>query len=827
MQLKKILAAGAMGAMMALSTVGFATTLADFPAPFIEDGKPNTMIVVGATAATSDVVGAIDLAAGLSSVGEATEIGGTGTTTTTVSGESVLVQGTANDVNYNDALNGVDTKITDSDMPTILADGTVEDDSTDKEYDYEQEIQLSADVVKFGSLDNDEYVINTDLATNEIPVLYVDQSSAEAYKLVIEFDKPLNATALDDSEEIVIAGKTFTFDPNMEAGDDELVLYSSEETTTLNVGETATINDIEIEVVGANTDAGTAVIKVNGKAKNVKEGDKVGDIYISDIFTMTVPEETASVKFFVGSDKLVIEESGANTVEVDGEDLDGVKAELNAVSGNTDDVEAIDDITFTITPADMDEDEKKYLEIGEDFMDPLFGTFKMSFVAAEPALKEAVKSYTELKRSGDELKLTFTNREGEDYSFAVYLGDGTDITWQTDLWTPNTDLNEVAEDKILILHEGGAGQEVTKIYEVDDIKDGNLSTIEVKLKDLSSGTVKTYKEKEQIGDATAFVQKGADANHFDIDTTSAGGTKVKADQVIYTENDMEVTLGTPADVPATCGNVSTYWKDSDSNDEAYIVFEEATQNNIDETADVDEGAFAVLVDSDSSDDMKIMSLVEITTTGINFDADNETEGNETTGLPGHNIDFDGGNDDDNNIEYRLTEYGSYIEYDTDDDSYLYVWTPGEENDYKIYFSELASEVTTTTPTGNKVQTVTPVTSPLAVLDDKVTEEQKLGNLILVGGPSVNKLVKELLSAEWNTTDTYTAWLDNYASGEAMIELVEDAFGDGSLALIVAGTDAADTVEACHVLQNYDDYATEFADKKEVKVTTEADTVNVV
>ncbi|MCD6557838.1 MAG: S-layer protein, partial [Candidatus Aenigmarchaeota archaeon] len=104
---------------------------------------------------------------------------------------------------------------------------------------------------------------------------------------------------------------------------------------------------------------------------------------------------------------------------------------------------------------------------------------------------------------------------------------------------------------------------------------------------------------------------------------------------------------------------------------------------------------------------------------------------------------------------------------------------------------------------------------------------KAGNLILIGGPAVNTLVKDLLNNEWNVTDSQAAWLDHFSSGEAMIKLVEDAFGDGSLALIVAGTDAADTVEACHVLQQYDNYADEFADKTEVKVTTEAGTVNIV
>ena len=40
----------------------------------------------------------------------------------------------------------------------------------------------------------------------------------------------------------------------------------------------------------------------------------------------------------------------------------------------------------------------------------------------------------------------------------------------------------------------------------------------------------------------------------------------------------------------------------------------------------------------------------------------------------------------------------------------------------------------------------------------------------------------------------------------MVKLIDDAFGTGKAALIVAGTNAADTRAASAVLQAYDDYA---------------------
>ena len=66
MQIKKALVAGALGALMAGSTIAFAaTSLTDYPKPFVDGSAVNTLVVVGASAQPSDVVGAVDIAARL------------------------------------------------------------------------------------------------------------------------------------------------------------------------------------------------------------------------------------------------------------------------------------------------------------------------------------------------------------------------------------------------------------------------------------------------------------------------------------------------------------------------------------------------------------------------------------------------------------------------------------------------------------------------------------------------------------------------------------------------------------------------------------------
>ncbi|MFH1590201.1 MAG: S-layer protein, partial [archaeon] len=61
--IKKIVALGAGLTMIGATILGATADLGDYPAPFIQNGVYSGKIVVGAAAATSDVLGAIDIAA--------------------------------------------------------------------------------------------------------------------------------------------------------------------------------------------------------------------------------------------------------------------------------------------------------------------------------------------------------------------------------------------------------------------------------------------------------------------------------------------------------------------------------------------------------------------------------------------------------------------------------------------------------------------------------------------------------------------------------------------------------------------------------------------
>jgi hypothetical protein len=105
--------------------------------------------------------------------------------------------------------------------------------------------------------------------------------------------------------------------------------------------------------------------------------------------------------------------------------------------------------------------------------------------------------------------------------------------------------------------------------------------------------------------------------------------------------------------------------------------------------------------------------------------------------------------------------------------------------------------------GQSVERVVPIKASVAKLDTDVADAAAEPNLILVGGPCVNKLTAEALGLTFPTCGMEAADSLGISEGEAIIKLVEDVFKTGKVAMVVAGYDAADTVRACGKLQNYE------------------------
>jgi hypothetical protein len=121
---------------------------------------------------------------------------------------------------------------------------------------------------------------------------------------------------------------------------------------------------------------------------------------------------------------------------------------------------------------------------------------------------------------------------------------------------------------------------------------------------------------------------------------------------------------------------------------------------------------------------------------------------------------------------------------------------------------------TTTTSGSTVKKVVPITNAVAKLDTEVS--LPVGkHLVLVGGPAVNSLTAQAMGY---TYPTYGADITEFAEGEGYIALTDGVLESGKYAVVVAGWEAADTRDACSVLQQYGTFATQLDGNAAVKVT---------
>lgn len=99
-------------------------------------------------------------------------------------------------------------------------------------------------------------------------------------------------------------------------------------------------------------------------------------------------------------------------------------------------------------------------------------------------------------------------------------------------------------------------------------------------------------------------------------------------------------------------------------------------------------------------------------------------------------------------------------------------------------------------------------------DGNVADLKQNSNLILVRGPAVNDLTAELASENMTWSG------DQYSEGDAVLDLVSNAFSEGHHALVVAGYAGEDTRMAANYLADYTEHEDALAGKTTLNVGTQ-------
>jgi len=141
---------------------------------------------------------------------------------------------------------------------------------------------------------------------------------------------------------------------------------------------------------------------------------------------------------------------------------------------------------------------------------------------------------------------------------------------------------------------------------------------------------------------------------------------------------------------------------------------------------------------------------------------------------------------------------------------------GDETDFKVNVIITGPTGTTTTEGGDVIKKVVPVTNAVAKLDSEVSLPVNK-NLVLVGGPGVNKLSAQAMGLTYPTYGS--SGLLPFASGEGYIKVFDGTLETGYVAVVLAGWEAQDTRNACSVLQQYGTFKTQLDGNVAVKVTS--------
>jgi len=718
------------------------------------------VIVVGANAQTIDVVAAADIAASLVSNYAVTEktIPGTGAETSVTNG--VLIKSQKDYVWLKTSFNDVKQTLTSSDLPNLLAKGTVDlNDGT--QIKYEQLITLGSHQVNY----------NADPEDVEEPVLNVLFDTTTTYTLTVNFLGGLDTSKVDANTEIKLFGKNFKFGPN--PSNTTITLYSQTGTQTITIGnapgvsDSATINvggvDYTITFLGwdpNNTNTASVKISYGGTTttKSWSEGSTYTlpgsstQVYISDVSVIATgaQSQSGSMEIFIGTDKLELNDNDGSVKKNDNT-LDHVTVNFD-VSGSK-----INSITFTVAP-----DEDTYLLDGGKYADPLFGSFKFALNGMTPGFTDASRDMIKIAKSGkDKVKITFTNNDDTRYSLDMMyyssgwkLGDGTRTLHVLEGNVSNSsDDDWIAKNEYFVVTDGTTKSYVFKYTGYDDTN--KILTFE------DQGTKTKYE--------ASYTGSGDPRNA----TLNIGAMQV---DVKYSASSHKVMVDLNDDGDITKG------------DEAYLLSKNGAKLNLTQAGNV------------TFSEMKLYGIGDYEPSGASykFVTTYDTGASEisTINFAQTYSTISGGQVGSEKLYRYLSDYGTYFVLDTDADT-VTIYYPGNRPAYvNVGVGEDPTISVSAGTAGGTYKAAVPITNPISKLDNEISTTALNNDLILVGGPCANTLVKQLLDTAWNTSNSCDYWLTQHPtlknSGNGLVKIIENAFGSGHKALIVAGMTGQDT-----------------------------------
>ena len=771
------------------STIGMAAA-ANYPAPFVSAGAANVAVVYG----TGEGVSALDLVqAGNIQSNLQSKMGATSASGGSVSGgDSFKFDKTSTKFWLGRGTKDiVSTAITDDDLPTLLADGVFTDDDND-EFDYSQKITMSNLTLTMWE--------DNDYKKDEPSVGIKIASGVHVLNYTLEFtDQP----DWDDlvTADLPIMGKNYYVLSKNSSTTAELTLLDSAVTTTLAEGEVTTINvdgtpyEAAINFIGSST----VKLDINGDVTNtlsaaqtakLKDGAYIG---VREINTQDYAGGIKTVEFSIGKGKLKL--TNNTDIQINDETVSGLSTWITISTGDIKELKLV-----------WDADDDLFVTPDSEVLMPGFGVVKVAFTGLLYPVEETIT----VKAGGDK----YATLE-------------------------NFPLKDSTED-IDFLFASTAGKFIQPGKDSDDLLRTSNSTTTAKGmifdKDLDYAWIVTYDDgsdcESYVMRATGFQLDGS-YNETNIeykkdgawvavksevrpdDTVSLGNVELKIDEVNKTEKSVLINM--------TSSNTNFNYICSKEGMRFYLPWNcnetlgtevRGCDNNTADGVTTNTGVAHGLLITNGSQNITGHNSTKFFLYAVEEDKDGNTGKGDT-------INMTIGWDSDNEVEVIAMDQNDTVQVLTEIQE-TDVWrtftysalatevlydkpTSGQKSVKLIYHGgEVYGEVYLMQPGASAAAGTSGTSRTVASLGEILVKDSEVSsvstkNLIIIGGSCINSAAATALGIAGKTCSAAFTEATGVGSGQFLIKGVSGAYSAGKIALVVAGYDAADTVNAAKYL----------------------------
>ncbi len=768
---KKITAL-ATSALMVGMTMGVAAA-ANYPAPFVSGGAADVAIVYGTGSGVSqlDLVEAGNIQSSLQSF----TTGKSSSTTTASGGDSVRIAKTSDEFNLRDNAAAVFvSSVDDDDLPVLLADGTYTDDDN-TEYDYTQKVTLGGNLVlaHFSDTDYDDLIG----ASDDTPTIGIQLNTSSPHVLNYTFDltthPAYNAATLETTTMRLMGRDYYVLDVLNGTTNKTTFLDSANSamitdgTTSTVAGRSISINFISSTETRLDVDGKVTNSLAEGATYKLPDGTYVG---IKDILYDSKEAGISKVEISVGSGKLEIDHGAV--VELNDESQEEITGFLVQDSS-----EKLDKIVLAWS---VDEEEFISPDAKASLTMPAFGALKLfmgehTFPAKEETEVKGGSSKIEIKTTLKDGAITIpilgANSTGE---FATIGADSSNRLYTNDSAASLGKIfNETKGDKYMVLSWNSTTEAESYYLRADVVTEDTVT----KVKFTNEGANPKTEKSAANGDTVSFGSADITINNVtrvsglleNFNFSLNSGSSVN---VLYTEEGMKIFLPYESNVSFTSNITGVINFTPTGNqyagynyDSYYLFFDtEDKDDNIGAGT-----AFNLTLDESGTTTNKV-HVQTVTTNGPNFEI-------------GSTDDFE---------YYVRADLATKIVHATGGDyDSATVTYPGSQSFGNLYLSAPEATVSSTGTGG---------TGALGnvLVKDSEASSVNAKNLVVVGGSCINSAAASLVGGKY----CGAAWTQatGVGAGEFLIKGYASSGLTSKMALLVAGYEAADTVNAATYLR---------------------------